>query len=121
MNKIEKTELPIIKAAYDLTAYLIPLVEKMPRTHKFVLGDRIYQTALDLVEGFTMARYMRHKTGKLREMNLLLERLRIFLRLAKDIKAINIKSYGYVTAMIDNVGRMLGGWISHSEHSEKKR
>lgn len=41
--------------------------------------------------------------------------LRVFIRLANDTKAINNKKYTRLQANIDEIGRMLGGWIKSSK------
>jgi len=37
--------------------------------------------------------------------------LRITLRLAKDVQVIDLKKYIALQTIIDEIGRMLGGWI----------
>jgi len=37
--------------------------------------------------------------------------LRVFLRLCRDVKAIDTKKYIEWEEAIDEIGRMLGGWI----------
>jgi hypothetical protein len=34
-------ELPIIQQTYDLILWYVPLLNRLPRDHKFLLGDRI--------------------------------------------------------------------------------
>ena len=34
-------ELPIIQKAYDLITWYVPILNSLPRNHKFLLGDRI--------------------------------------------------------------------------------
>ena len=34
-------ELPIIQKTYDLITWYIPHINRMPRTHKYLLGDRL--------------------------------------------------------------------------------
>lgn len=111
MAQKKSDDLPVIKKAYDLALYLIPLIGRMPRAHKFTLGDRIADHAYELLEMLTTARYQRNKAQTLVGANLLLERLRLLLRLAKDVKAISVKAYGHSTGIADEVGAMLGGWL----------
>ena len=40
-----------------------------------------------------------------------IEKLRIFLRLAKDLSFLSFKRYELLSARLDEIGRMLGGWI----------
>jgi hypothetical protein len=37
--------------------------------------------------------------------------LRFFIRLMKESKAIDLKKYTALQTIIDEIGRMLGGWI----------
>ena len=51
------------------------------------------------------------KAPTLERASLKLNVLRVFIRLLKDIKAIDIKKYVILESIIDEIGRMLGGWI----------
>ena len=101
---------PIQQAAYDFVLALVSVIEAMPRAHRFTLGDRLVNLGYDLIEQLTITRYSRQKRDKLRRINLLLERLRVLLRLAVDLRAIPVKGYGRLGAMVNEVGRMAGGW-----------
>lgn len=46
-----------------------------------------------------------------RKLNL----LRVFLRLLKDIKSIDLKKYSLLEESVDEIGRMLGGWIKSAK------
>jgi hypothetical protein len=115
----KEIEPPIMAKAYEASVYMMNLVEKMHRAHKFTLGDRIAALVCELLESLTVARYTSDKAVRLKNLNLLLERLRVLLRLAKDLKAMSVKAYGQATGMVEEVGRMLGGWIRHIEAREQ--
>ena len=40
--------------------------------------------------------------------------LRVFIRLMSDVKAIDNKKYLSLESNVDEIGRMLGGWIKSS-------
>jgi hypothetical protein len=46
---------PALEATYRFILWLVPTVEKFPRSQKFLLGDRIQSTALDVLEGVVEA------------------------------------------------------------------
>lgn len=46
-----KRELPIVQKTYDLVKWYVPILNKLPREHKFLLGDRISTGLYDLLEG----------------------------------------------------------------------
>jgi hypothetical protein len=50
---------PALEAMYRFLLWLVPTVEKFPRTQKFLLGDRIQATALDVLERLIEATYTR--------------------------------------------------------------
>ena len=40
---------PAIESHYQFLAWLVPTIEKLPRSHKFTIGDRIQTTALVII------------------------------------------------------------------------
>ena len=48
---------PALEAMYRFMLWLVPTVEKFPRSQKFLLGDRIQSTALDVLERLIEATY----------------------------------------------------------------
>ena len=72
-------------------------------------------TSLDVLEGIlkASAQYKQNKLTSLNETSVHLNMLRIFIRLARDIKLIDSNKYVRIQQQIDEIGRMLGGWIKH--------
>ena len=60
-----KGELPIIQKTYDLLKWYVPILNRLPRQHKFLLGDRMITCLYDLLEGLFLARYSSHKLPQL--------------------------------------------------------
>jgi hypothetical protein len=58
-------ELPIIQATMDLILWFVPLLNRLPRDHRFALGDRLVQGLYDLLEGLVTARYATAKLERL--------------------------------------------------------
>ncbi|MGE0225640.1 MAG: diversity-generating retroelement protein Avd [Acetobacteraceae bacterium] len=91
--------------------WLGPTVEKFPRSQKFVLGDRIQTTALDVLDSLIAATYTRGRDAMLVQANLGLERLRVFMRLSNELRLIDARRYEHAARSLDEVGRLVGGWI----------
>jgi len=104
------TELVAITRVYDLARELTSRVVKYPRSHRFVLGDRSLGTAYDVLDLLVTARYRRDKAALLDEANVAVQRLRFQWRLAHDERIVSTKGFEHVTKMIDEVGRLVGGW-----------
>jgi hypothetical protein len=96
--------------AYGLALWLIAKTAAMPRAHQFTLGDRIYSQSLDLVTTLTQASFSRDKSRALETASGRVNSLRILLRLAKDIQLFSFDAYTYATGLLDEIGRMIGGW-----------
>ncbi len=54
---------PALEAMYRFVLWLVPTVEKFPRSQKFLLGDRLQTTALDVLERLVEATYSRDRPG----------------------------------------------------------
>ena len=50
---------PAVEAHYQFLTWLMPTVEKFPRSHKFTIGDRIEIVALNVLEALIEAPYTR--------------------------------------------------------------
>jgi hypothetical protein len=59
-----------IEAHYRFLAWLVPTLEKFPKSHKFTIGDRIETIALDILESLIEATYTRERAQHLRRANL---------------------------------------------------
>ncbi len=101
----------VLTKIQDLLLYLIPQLNKFPRNQKFVLGDRIQNKVMDVQESCLRAYYGRNKRSELIGANLQLEVVRHLVRLAYSLRLFSGKAYSVISNKIDEVGRMIGGWI----------
>ncbi len=67
------------------------------------------------------AKYSREKVKILDEANIELEVLRFQLRLAKDLKALSVKSHGYGTKLALSIGSQIGGWQKKKVIDDRQR
>ena len=113
-------ELPIIQRTYDLIKWFVPLINKLPRDHKFALGDRMLETLYGFLEGLIRARYRREKLEMLESLNAELDVLRYQTRLCRDFDLVSVKRYEYSSGLINEIGENLGGWIRQQKGRLKK-
>ena len=69
-------EIDAITKLYDYILWIIPKLERFPRSQKFILADRIETLMLDILDLLIEAAYTRNKRALLRSANLKLEKLR---------------------------------------------
>lgn len=109
-------ELPIIQKTYDLIKWMVPIVERLPRTHRFTLGDRIIKELYSLLEALIAARYTKiGRLSALQELNARLQVLRYQCRLLMDFELVSLKRYEYMHRQINEIGQDLGGWIKQQQ------
>ena len=113
----ETQELIVITKTYDLILWSCNHTGKFPRSHRFVLGERIERKLYDLLEALIQARYTRDNRPLLESANLMLEVLRFQMRLAKDLNCLPLKSYAFAAKAIDEIGRLIGGWLRRKKQS----
>jgi hypothetical protein len=115
---MSQPEEPVILTRWlQFLQWLLPATEKFPKRVRFTFADRIDNLALDLAEDLIEARYSRDKQAILHRANLRLEKLRILLRLCHRLRYLPHAGYEHASRSINEVGRMLGGWIK--ERQEK--
>jgi len=102
---------------YQFLLWLIPHLEKFPRSQKFLLGDRLQTQALSVLESLIAATYIsQERTRHLRSANLELEKVRFGIRLAKDLGHLDFARYEYAARALHEVGSLVGGWLkTHSQ------
>jgi hypothetical protein len=101
---------PAIEAMYQFMLWLVPTVEKFPRSQKFLIGDRIQSTATGVLESLIEATYTRGRDRMLGDANLGIEKLRYLFRLYKDLRLLDLRRYEHAARALDEVGRMVGAW-----------
>lgn len=110
-------DLKVISDCYDLAVYLSRRVEKFPRSHRYTLGAEIERRVQALLGDLVRARYAsagERRAAILAEINVELEVLRFQVRLAKDLNALPVSSYGEAFRQLEQVGTQVGGWLKSS-------
>ena len=103
-------ESPIFTRTYDLLKWLIPATLKFPKSQRFVMAERVRDTALDFQDLLIAAVFSQDKAPILAQADIELQKLRVHLRLCFDFKLISADQYEHVSRMVVEIGRLLGGW-----------
>jgi len=99
------SELAIIQKTYDLIKWYVPILNRLPRQHRFMLGNRIIDGLYDLLGDLIIAKYSSHdKLAKLQLLNSKLDILRHQTRLLLDFELIKGDRYEYAGQLINNIG-----------------
>jgi hypothetical protein len=112
-------ELSVIQKTYDCIKWYVPIIERLPKFHKFTLGDRIINQMYDLLEGLIQAKYAKNKLPQLESLNTQLDILRYQTRMLLDFNKMSVERYEYAIKLIDEIGTELGGWIKKQRNREQ--
>lgn len=114
---MEEFDIPIFKKAYNLYKTFYGYRETVSKRDRYTLWQRCENLILDILENILEASHLlkADKLPVLEETSLKLNLLRVFLRLCKEVKAIDNKKYVLLQEIVDEIGRMLGGWIKSTK------
>ncbi len=101
---------PVVEKHYRMILWMLPKIANFPKDQRFLLADRIEVLLLDILQLLIEAVYTKEKRSILAQVNLKLDFLRFMMRLAKDMKYVNMRSYDFFCQSAIEVGKMVGGW-----------
>lgn len=111
----------LVLFAVQLEGYL----RHFPNHHKYVLAQQIRQAFLDVYNLVTEAQKRYHKKTTLVQLDVRHEQLRMMVLLAHELGLFDFNAgrrdaatpgehrYLVMSKMIDELGRMIGGWLQH--------
>ena len=107
------TDIPILKKTYELYKLFHEYRKVVSKANRFTIYERSENLIIDLIECFLEAGYTKSssRVSLLEKASVKLNMLRLFVRLMKETYVIDTKKYISLQEMIDEIGRMLGGWI----------
>jgi len=106
-------DIPIFKKTYDLYKSFYGFRETVSKQDRYTLWQRCENLILDILENILWASQLpkSEKIPILEKTSLRLNFLRVFIRLSKKIKMLDNKKYILLQESVDEIGRMLGGWL----------
>lgn len=117
-KSLRAEDVKAVSKMYDFILWVLPHVEKFPRSHRFTLGDRLELTALEVLELLIEAAYTQEKNALLTSANVQIEKLRFLVRLAKDLHVLSLGAYEQAARMLYEVGSLLGGWLKQQQRKQ---
>jgi len=109
---VAQEEMVIMTRSFDFLSWLLPATNNFPRAHRHTFTQRLLDAAFDLREHLEAANHRRGRArlAQLRSADEDLDRVRVYLRLAARWKWLSGGQYRHVAGMVNEIGRMLGGW-----------
>lgn len=110
---MQEFDIPIFKKVYELYKQFHAIRAKASKQDRHTIFQKSENTLLDLIERILEASQLSkaEKLPALKKASVKLSFVRVFIRLMKDVKSIDLKTYTSLEENVDEIGRMLGGWI----------
>jgi hypothetical protein len=112
-------DIPIFVKTYELYKAFYKYLPNFPKKDRYTLGQRCEATLLDLLESIILAgnlsRHDKHST--LKQASIKVDLLKVLFRLLKDLRIIDVKKYLILEESLQEIGRMLGGWIKTTDQA----
>ena len=106
-------DIPLFHKIYELYKLLYSYHARIPKVHRYTLWQKIEETTLTLLE--TLIETSHNQGGeRLQTLYVLshrLDLLKVLMRLAKETRAIDAKQYLMIQTLLQEIGKMTGGWI----------
>ncbi|KKP98200.1 MAG: hypothetical protein US25_C0037G0004 [Candidatus Moranbacteria bacterium GW2011_GWE1_36_7] len=112
MNTYANNEIPVIKKVYTLYKTFYEFSKLFPKKDKYVLGSKCEEYIIATLE-LLLAASSAPKNEKqifIKQANIKFDALKIFIRIANDIRMLDTKKYIAIQKQLQEIGRMLGGW-----------
>jgi hypothetical protein len=108
-------DLPIIEACLDLIRWFVPLLNRLPRQHKYGLADRLINNLYHLMEELVQARYARLKLPILEPLKARIVVIQLQIRLLHQFQLIEMARYEHASRLITAIAKQHSGWLSQQQ------
>jgi CRISPR-associated protein Cas8b1/Cst1 subtype I-B len=102
--------LPVYKATYDLVLEIFKAVKDFSREYKYTIGENIKKEAIEMVTDIYRANSSFSKKLHIKKAREKIETIRIFFRLARDLRQVGLKRFVDVNERVENISKQLTAW-----------
>jgi len=102
----------IFVRTFDFIAWLLPMSNHFPRSHRHSLTQRLLDSAMDLRERLEEANMRRSGARRvcLDRADECLAKVRMYLRMTYHLKWVTQGQYFHAAQFTTDIGNLLGGW-----------
>jgi len=102
--------LPVYKHSYDLLIDLFKFTKELKREYKYTIGEDIKKETVAMIRNIYQANSSASKKSFIQAARENLETIRLYLRLSKDLKQINIKNFVKINEKIELISKQFFLW-----------
>ncbi len=112
--------MPVIRKFSQAYALWRELIPHIPKSSRYTLGEKIDTLFVESIECLYSAVYAKpnERIWSVVKSAIKLDTLKFFLKLTWETKQIDMKKYIALSEILDEIGRMTGGWIKQLSQKE---
>jgi len=120
-------ELPVFKATYDLLLRIYMVSQHWSRDIRYTLGEELKKEVIEILQLIYQANASKKKVAFLSSCRVKLIKVRLQIRVAKDLKQLHLNQYGLLAEMQENIFKHLyfaSGYkksIPYKRYTNKRR
>lgn len=106
--------LPVYKASYDLLVEIFRFTKNFSREYKYTIGESLKNETIQMITNIYRANSSYSKKPVIQSARENVETIRLFMRLLKDLRQVNIEKFVDVNEKIESVSKQLSAWQKSS-------
>lgn len=112
--------LPVFKCVYDLTLYYYKLCKGLPKDIKYTIAAEVKDALGKIVVLIVQANNTSEKSAYITEALVQMEIIKFKVRIIRDLDAIKLKSYEYLSRQYIEISKQLQLWKEWAEKGSGK-
>lgn len=110
-------EFKMLQKTYDMIIYGNICLKQFPKSEKYALASDVKKSMYNLLRLIVETNKKYYKKTTLQQIDVELDILRTFIRLAADrnLKYLPLNKYENWAKLLNEIGKMLGGWIKSTK------
>ena len=106
--------LPVYKVSYDFLVDIFNYTKNFSQEYKYTVGESLKKETIEMITNIYRANSSQSKHTLLQSARENLEVIRLYLRLIKDLKQINLEKFIVLNEKIESVSKQLAAWQKSS-------
>lgn len=110
------TDLPIYRSGVKLLSLAVKVQEQMPRSMKRILGEKIMQHCVDMLDLMALANATQRdvRAGHIGELLTKQRAITVLLRVSHDSRYLSPKLWADSIELLGSIGKQGGGWLKNA-------
>ncbi len=106
---------PVYRSSYRLLIEVLGIVDNMKKSHKYTVGERLRDEAIDLSVNILTANQIKVlRADKILKSQENIEAIKLILRVLLETKQVSHGRFSAVSLELDDVSKQLSGWYKSS-------